>query len=161
MYERYRQKDFADVPDMSAQDLVSVLQAGDRAAPVVVDVRQAAERAVSRIPGSVFYRDFSSSREQYRGRPVVVHCTLGVRSAWLAQGMLRDGWDVRNLAGGILSYTHAGGPLEADDGQRTTRVHTFSKKWALQAPGYEPVAFRFPYLSSSLPSAFRWKPDEK
>ena len=47
------------------------------------------------------------------------------------------GFNVRNLKGGILAWTHAKGPLVDPNGNPTTQVHTYGTDWNLLPPGYQ------------------------
>jgi rhodanese-related sulfurtransferase len=54
------------------------------------------------------------------GRPVIVVCRTGRRSA-IAAGKLRDaGLDARNLTGGMTAWAQAGLPVRTDDGREGT-----------------------------------------
>jgi rhodanese-related sulfurtransferase len=106
---------------------------------VLVDVRPAEERSISVIPGSISIHDFENHPEQYRQRTVVTYCTIGARSGRYALGLQRDGWDVKNLEGSLLAWTHIDGELVDSSGQPTKRVHVYGRRWNLVAQGYESV----------------------
>ncbi len=155
---------FPDVPGISPRELRDAQAAGG-ARVIVVDVREAAEIAVSRIPGALAAAEFERRRGELLASDsaaggaapmVVAYCTIGVRSAQYARKLLRGGGaaDVRNLDGSILAWTHAQLPLEAGGGGAggapgalTRHVHVFASDWALQADGYEPVTFERPLLA--------------
>ena len=132
MFRQYQSVGFAKVPDVLPE------QMGSLEDPVIVDVRPAQERKVSWIPGSIDKETFEAHPEQYRDRPVVTYCTIGARSGVYAKKLQNDGWDVRNLHGSLLLWTHAGLPLENAEGPTKT-VHTYGKQWALVAEGYTAV----------------------
>lgn len=132
MFEQYQSLTFAKVPDVRVEQVDSLKN------PVFVDVRTEKERMVSRIPGSIDQETFEAHPDDYRGRPIVTYCTIGARSGMYAKKLQSDGWDVHNLHGSLLLWTHAGKPLENADGPTKT-VHTYGKKWALVAEGYEAV----------------------
>ena len=51
-------------------------------------------------------------------------------------------WGVRayNLAGGILAWVQAGGPVvDGRTGTPTRRVHVYGRKWNLLQPGWEGI----------------------
>ncbi len=136
MYATYRLA-FPEVPGVAVDALMRELkQGGDL---VLVDVRPREERAVATIPGAISREAFESDPERWRGRRVVVFCTVGARSGAYARALLRQGWDVRNLEGSLLAWTHAGGPLVDEDGRPTRRIHVHGRRWNLAARGYEPV----------------------
>lgn len=76
---------------------------------VVLDVREAPERAIAALPGSldVPMRDVPARMAELpRDRALVVLCHYGERSARVAQFLEGNGFgDVYNLAGGIDAYS--------------------------------------------------------
>lgn len=50
-------------------------------------------------------------------RPIVAVCRSGHRSGHVAQVLQGQGWDVRNLIGGMHAWVRAGLPVVRDDGQ--------------------------------------------
>jgi rhodanese-related sulfurtransferase len=123
----------AEVPQISASEAMS--RRGDL---VFVDVRTEAERAVSIIPGAVTAEAVEREPARFQGRQLVAYCTIGLRSGRWARTQRDRGLDVVNLRGSLLAWTFAGGPL-ALNGVDTRRVHTFARRWAVVAPGYEAV----------------------
>jgi rhodanese-related sulfurtransferase len=92
-----------DAPTLAAA------MAGDDA-PLLVDVRTDAERAVAAIEPSLHIGlDQFLERapaELPRDRDVVLYCHVGARSAQAAVWMRANGWSrVRNLAGGIDAWS--------------------------------------------------------
>lgn len=84
----------------------------------IIDVREYAEFASARIPGSQLIplgQLINRSGEIDRNRPVLVVCRSGRRSAEASAVLCRLGFqDVRNLTGGIEACREAGLPLERD-----------------------------------------------
>jgi sodium/bile acid cotransporter 7 len=135
LYEGYK-REFPDVPEVTVETLVKQLAGPEP--PVVVDVRDDEERAVSMIPGALSQEEFEERHEQLAGREVVTYCTIGYRSGLYTQKLVDEGWDAHNLRGSIVSWTHVGGELD-QGGSRTRRVHVYGRKWNLVAQGYEAV----------------------
>ena len=88
--------------------------AADRTEAVVLDVREAAELAEGRIPGSTHIplgqlpaRVF----ELDRARPVITVCRSGGRSARAAQFLAGQGYEVANLDGGMTRWIGEGRPV--------------------------------------------------
>jgi sodium/bile acid cotransporter 7 len=106
---------------------------------VLVDVRDANERAVSTIPGAITREEFGTRKAEFSRRPVVAYCTIGYRSGEYAQALLDEGVDAYNLEGSILAWVHAGQPVNDAQGNATRRVHTYGAQWALLPEGYEAV----------------------
>ncbi|HYT65887.1 MAG TPA: molybdopterin-synthase adenylyltransferase MoeB [Vicinamibacterales bacterium] len=94
------------VAEMTARELKARIDAGR--VPVILDVREPAEAAESRIPGSLLIPLGELPRrldEIDPSREIVVHCRSGARSA-RAVTLLRGKGYTRavNLSGGILSW---------------------------------------------------------
>ncbi len=135
MYSDYR-KDFREVQDISAEELAQRLKAQE---VVIVDVRDAEERAVSMIPGAITKEEFEAHRPDFAAKPIVAHCTIGYRSGIYAEELADEGIDALNLAGSILSWVHAGQPVVDADGNETRRVHVYGAQWNLLPEGYQAV----------------------
>ena len=85
----------------------------------VVDVRYPNEWEAGHIDGSVHIPldyVYERTEELDRSRPVVTVCRSGSRSAQAAEELAGEGFDVRNLAGGIVAWADCGLPIAADDG---------------------------------------------
>jgi sodium/bile acid cotransporter 7 len=126
-------------PDVPSGDVDTVRETLAQPNVVLVDVREAKEQAISMIPGAITRAEFERRSDELRGSKVVTYCTIGYRSASYANELLDQGWDVLNLAGSILSWSHAGGELVDPSGEPTQRVHVYGSRWSLAADGYEPV----------------------
>ena len=92
---------------------------------LLVDVRDAPERANGTIPGAVhasrgmleFYADPSSPYHKAEfdpGKRVILHCASGGRSALAAQTLKSMGYaDVAHLDGGFKAWQAVGKPVES------------------------------------------------
>jgi sodium/bile acid cotransporter 7 len=134
MYADYR-RDFPEVPDISPE---AALDLHSRGEALFVDVREPEEQAVSMIPGALTAEAFQAHPERYRGRTVIVYCTISYRSGILARELLARGVAVANLQGGLLGWVHAGGPV-ADAGGPVARMHVYGRKWDLAPLSFETV----------------------
>ena len=135
MYTGYKTS-FPDTPDITAQELVD-LRVSD-ATVVIVDVRKEKERAVSVIPGALSRAEFERRKDEFRGRRIVLYCTIGYRSGKIVKTLRAEGLDAVNLKGSILSWAHASQPLVDKNGD-TKRLHVYGRKWDLAPANYEAV----------------------
>ena len=135
LYQGYR-KGFPAVNEVSPQGVLDLQNASPT---VLVDVRTLEEQAVSMLPGAITRDAFEAARDVYADQTVVTYCTIGARSGVYADELRREGVEVFNLKGSILSWTQAGLPLVDGEGHDTTRVHTYGSQWELLGEGYEAV----------------------
>ena len=95
-----------EVAEITALELKQML-AGENP-PLIVDVRDAYELAEGVIPGAVHIPMNSVPNcldELPRDRDLVIHCAVGQRSWYVAQYLMRLGYErVRNLEGGIVAW---------------------------------------------------------
>ena len=122
---------------LASQDSLSVLRkresgesndertAGRGSSMVLLDVRSAAEQAVSKIPSAITQEEYETQASSSPRKPVVVYCTVGGRSYLYARQLVAAGVDAKNYRDGILGWCRAGLPLETLDGQPTTAVHPY------------------------------------
>jgi rhodanese-related sulfurtransferase len=107
--------------------------AGDGAGPVLVDAREAEEFAVSHLAGARRLPTLEAIAAEglERHQPIVVYCSVGYRSARLAEDLRRAGYrNVRNLEGSLFHWANLGLPL-AGAGPGERRVHPFGGLWGL------------------------------
>jgi rhodanese-related sulfurtransferase len=114
-------------------ELAAWLAGAPGARPWLLDAREAAEFALSHLPGArrVDPAARAFSEEVAAGRPVVVYCSLGYRSAVICARLQQAGVaDVRNLAGGVFQWANEGRELRAADGA-AGRVHPYGALWGV------------------------------
>ena len=102
---------------------------------VILDSRELVEFKVSHIEGAILvgYNHFrlSSLPDSIdKKTPIVVYCTLGVRSEVIANQLVENGYtDVKNLYGGISEWKNKD-YIVIDSTQRMTEnINVYSKKW--------------------------------
>jgi len=135
LYESYRD-DFPEVRGVTPEDLIKLRAQED---VLLVDVREASERAVSVIPGAITREQFESEKSSIGDRPIVAYCTIGYRSGEYVEKLNKEGIPALNLEGSILAWVNAGQPIVDSHGAATKRVHTYGAQWSLLPEGYEAV----------------------
>ena len=120
------------VPTVPAAALAQELAAP--APPLLLDVRTPAEYRVSHLRGARFVAFDSVATAQFAGldrsQPVVVYCSVGVRSERLGERLHALGFhNVRNLYGGLFEWVNEGHPVVDSTGP-TTNVHPYSPFWS-------------------------------
>ena len=104
--------------------------------PVLLDIREAPEFTVSHLRGArlVGYDKFSLAtvRDLPKNAPIVVYCSVGVRSEKIGAQLKQAGFtNVRNLYGGLFEWVNEGQPVVTAANQPTDRVHAYSPTWGI------------------------------
>ena len=92
---------------------------------VLIDVRDASERAHTRAAGSLHIPlvELSERRSELpRDRPLAFFCASGVRSAIAVKATARHGLTAANVKGGLASWARAGLPVETGPEPRTAAI---------------------------------------
>jgi rhodanese-related sulfurtransferase len=126
--------EFPQVPSLTPAELAAWLDDPARELPILLDVREPDEFAVSHLPGSRRVDPDADVKNLLASitpkRTVVLYCSVGYRSSKLAAQLLDAGAsDVRNLEGSIFKWANEGFPLERD-GMPTHRVHPYNSRYA-------------------------------
>ena len=122
-----------EVPYISVTEL-RMLQFNNSA--TILDSRELNEYQVSHIEAALlvgfdkFSMDSISELVENKNSPIVVYCTLGIRSEVIADKLIKAGYNnVKNLYGGICEWSNKDYKV-IDSTQTTTKnIHTFSKEW--------------------------------
>ena len=119
------------VPTVPAADLARELR--QAAPPLLLDTRTPAEFRVSHLAGARFVDFDSVPTAQFadldRAQPVVVYCSVGLRSERLGERLHALGFrQVRNLYGGLFEWVNEGHPVVNAAGA-TANVHPYSAFW--------------------------------
>lgn len=104
---------------------------------LIFDAREKEEYEVSHIKGAQFvgYDNFSlgniSQQFSNKSIPIVVYCSVGIRSENISEKLKKAGYiNVKNLYGGIFEWKNSGYTVYNAEEQETEKVHTFSKHWS-------------------------------
>lgn len=147
---------FPDIASITAAELQTILSGEER--PIILDVREPEEFAVSHIQGAVRIDPDAKLDDVLRvigpdlkGRAIIVYCSVGVRSTQLAE-RVHDGLKSRgasriaNLSEGVFGW-HNAKRLLVRGSQLTPYVHPYDRVWGKLVnqqglTAYAPVANR-------------------
>ena len=129
------------VPLMTPAELSNLME-DEQADMLLLDIRTAAERSVSYIPGSRFIDFESFTMDELDGVPrtqqVVLYCAVGYRSERVGELILEAGFsEVYNLYGGIIEWHNQGLPTVVATGagrnevEKSPVVHGYSSRWGI------------------------------
>ena len=120
-----------NVPYITVQEL-----AMPKTQAVILDARELQEYEVSHLKNAVFvgYDKFDITKVSEdikdKDQPIVVYCSLGIRSEHVAHQLQKAGFtNVLNLYGGIFEWKNNGFSVFDSAEKETDSVHPFSKVW--------------------------------
>ena len=115
---------------------MNVDEAQDLKDHVFLDSRKKEEFVVSHIAEAKWVGTGKLDAEEMsalvpdKTTPIIVYCSIGVRSENTAEQFLEAGYtNVHNLYGGIFEWKNKGYPVFDSQGKETNKVHAFSKHW--------------------------------
>jgi rhodanese-related sulfurtransferase len=121
-----------DVAWVETERLAAWLSDAAGAGPVLLDARTPAEFAVSHLRGARRIDPEAAGLdpiELAHDTPLVVYCSVGLRSASVAERLARTGFThVYNLEGGIFQWANEGREVYRG-AERVAKVHPFDRGW--------------------------------
>ena len=103
--------------------------------PVLLDTRKKEEYDVSHLKDAIwvgyksFEQDSITTAISDKNTPIVVYCSIGVRSEDIGERLQKAGYtNVKNLYGGIFEWKNQGNAVYKHE-METDSVHTFNKQW--------------------------------
>lgn len=123
--------DYPKVRQLSVDALRQAQQAGKTA--VLLDVRSREEFDVSHLRQAHWTADLKQAllvlKDSPKDATIIVYCSVGLRSAYLAQQLQERGYsNVSNLEGSLFEWANAGLPVYRGD-EIVKLVHPYSRKW--------------------------------
>ena len=104
---------------------------------IFLDAREPKEFNISHIKGAIpvgfdhFNAKRVSAAVKDKNTPIIVYCSIGVRSEQIAEKLQKLGYkNVYNLYGGIFEYKNTGGKVVNNQNKETDSVHAFNKTWS-------------------------------
>lgn len=104
--------------------------------PILLDAREPNEYQVSHLKNAIcvgydhFNLKETTTQLTDKTQPIVVYCSLGVRSEDVAQKLKQQGYtNVTNLYGGIFEWKNQNQKVYDSTNTETQNVHAFSKQW--------------------------------
>ena len=118
------------VPVVTCNELKQMPQA------VRLDARERKEFDVSHLPGArwVGHNDFDLKRvaDLSKTIPIVVYCSVGVRSEKVGEKLQAAGFtNIHNLYGSLFEWVNQGNQVVDSTGKPTEYVHAYSRAWGI------------------------------
>ncbi|MBD2508865.1 rhodanese-like domain-containing protein [Nostoc muscorum FACHB-395] len=124
---------FPTVKEINCNQLAQLLLNSAKPRPLLLDARSQTEYGVSHIETAVcidhLTPDIAALSTVSKDRLIVIYCSVGYRSAKLAQQLDQAGMKcVYNLSGGIFQWANEGRLIFKDEHQ-TQLVHPYNAIW--------------------------------
>ena len=123
---------FPTVEWITTKELARWLEDSQKPQPIVLDARSEAEYALSHLKGSERIDPKTPDLAALLGaqnRPIVVYCSVGYRSARVAEQLGQAGFScVYNLEGSLFQWVNEGHQV-FQNGCPTTLVHPYNLRW--------------------------------
>lgn len=97
--------------------------------PILIDARTVEEFSISHIQGSIRYED-DLVENLSKDQPLLIYCTIGVRSNKVAKQLSDLGFEVYDMKEGILGWANQELPLVNEANSPTNKVHTYNKSFS-------------------------------
>jgi rhodanese-related sulfurtransferase len=119
---QYLAKNYSSVVSITTE------QASKLGNVVFIDTREPNEFRISHIPNATLYAKSSSDLQKLpKNTLIVVYCSVGVRSAKIAQELTEKGFtQVKNLHGSLFMWANEGRLMQ---GTQPTKVHPYNARW--------------------------------
>ncbi|TVP63026.1 MAG: rhodanese-like domain-containing protein [Nodularia sp. (in: Bacteria)] len=124
---------FPHIHQISTKDFAQWLLNSPKTQPLVIDARSQAEFEVSHLKAAVHIDpiapDLQALSEVVKNTPIVVYCSIGYRSATIAQQLQQAGFTcVFNLSGGLFQWSNEG-RLMFQNEKVTQCIHPYNAMW--------------------------------
>ncbi|MGB3756685.1 MAG: rhodanese-like domain-containing protein [Rivularia sp. (in: cyanobacteria)] len=124
---------FPNVKTIKISQFIRWLDQKASSIPLILDARSQEEYALSHIKSAQWIEPSNSAIAAISGvplnTPIVVYCSVGYRSAKVAQQLSSAGYqNVFNLSGGIFQWANQGKLIFTDKHQVET-VHPYNSIW--------------------------------
>ncbi|VAX35849.1 Rhodanese-like domain protein [hydrothermal vent metagenome] len=124
---------YSDVPYISVNQLYQWLNNENMSPPLIIDVREKKEYAVSHLPGAIWVG--SKNKQVFKflknevEQKIILYCSIGERSAKMVRWLERKGVkNIYNLEGSIFQWANEGLPIFKEQ-KKVKKVHPFNKHW--------------------------------
>lgn len=137
--KRLTTRKFPTVQWLTTEEFARWLEDPVKPQPIVLDARSEAEYAVSHLKEAERIDPYQPDLGAFASKdtPIVVYCSVGYRSARIAERLGKAGFSrIYNLEGSIFQWANEGRPV-FKNGQPTMLVHPYDALWGrLLSPPY-------------------------
>jgi rhodanese-related sulfurtransferase len=101
----------------------------------ILDTREIDEYNISHLKKAIHvgYDNFNmntTSKKLSLNTPIVVYCSVGYRSEKIAEKLIKKGYKVYNLYGGIFKWKNMKNTVIDTSNIETNKVHCYNEEWS-------------------------------
>lgn len=101
----------------------------------ILDTRELNEYHISHLKNAIHvgYNNFSLKKTTpllSKEKPIVVYCSIGYRSEKIGEKLLKKGYTVYNLYGGIFDWKNNTQSIIGPNNKITEKIHCYNKTWS-------------------------------
>lgn len=129
--------DLLDKHNKESIPYITVKQLSKQQNTIILDARELIEYKTSHLKNAICvgYDNFKLKKTvktlKNKHQPIVVYCSLGIRSEDIAEKLKKAGYtNVYNLYGGIFEWKNNNLPVYNSKEKETDSIHTFSFEWS-------------------------------
>ena len=131
--KRLTSRKFPTVKWLTTEEFARWLEDPVKRQPIVLDARSEAEYAVSHLKQAEridpYHPDLGAIKGVSKDTPIIVYCSVGYRSARIAEWLGQAGFScVYNLEGSLFQWANEDRPVFKDD-RPTMLVHPYDRRW--------------------------------
>ena len=130
--KRLISREYPSVASLTTKELAQWLDTSSKQKPILLDARSEAEYELSHLQQAERIDPYHPNLETIaisKNTPIVVYCSVGYRSARIAQQLQQAGFSkVYNLEGSIFQWANEQRPVYKNNSP-TTKVHPYNKLW--------------------------------
>ncbi|WP_318780340.1 rhodanese-like domain-containing protein [Atlanticothrix silvestris] len=125
---------FPTVSQITTEEFADWLLNPVKPQPFVLDARSQPEYEISHIKTALridpVAPGLTALSTESKDTPIIVYCSVGYRSAKVAQQLQRQGFSqIYNLSGGLFQWANEERPIFKDDAHPTQLVHPYDPIW--------------------------------
>ena len=105
---------------------------------ILLDAREKEEFKISYIKNALWvgFETFSLEKTMKllpdKNTEIIIYCSVGVRSEKIGEQLQKAGYtNVKNLYGGIFAWKNNSLPVYDIRGNKTEKIHAYSKRWGV------------------------------
>jgi len=121
------------VATLTPDEVNNIITSGKKI--ILLDTREDDEYNISHIKNAIHagYNKFTtdSIKGVATDHTIILYCSIGYRSEKIGEKLILLGYkNIYNIYGGIFNWVNSDYPVVDNSGEKTLKIHGYSKKWS-------------------------------